>query len=247
MMISISRLFRMLTSLPLCAAMVAGCGGKRGSSPTPDASRDTASSAKGSPAISPASAPAKLEMLEFDAAALPKEYAHAGKVIGGARWRDANGENTLIISRRESPHGDPEAYERREEIFGYLYLPGPDSARLLWKIKDQADNYCDNGEGLVSKVEVADIDGDGVAENAFIYNVQGTCDVSPKPFKLMMHSGATKLAIRGTSRVNPSDTIMGGEKNFDPAFDSAPKALRDYASRMWDATMKTKYIGPPQE
>jgi hypothetical protein len=244
MMISISRLSRMLMALPLCAAMI-GCGGKRGSSPTPDAPRDTATRAKGSPAISPATV--KVEMLEFDAAALPKGYAHVGKVIGGARWRDANGENTLIISRRESPHGDPEAYERREEIFGYLYLPGPDSARLLWKIQDGADNYCDQGEGLVSKVEVADIDGDGVAENAFIYNVQGTCDVSPKPFKLMMHSGATKLAIRGTNRVNPSDTVMGGEKSFDPAFDSAPKALREYASKMWDATMKTKYIGPAEE
>lgn len=240
------QLSRTLMALPLCAAMIVGCGGKRGDS-TPSSNAATGNATDGDAkqaAPTPPSTPAGVELLAFDAGSLPKEYAHVGAVLGGARWRDANGENTLIVSRRESPHGDPEAYERREELFGYLYLAAPDSTRLLWKIQDQADNYCDAGEGLVSKVEVADIDGDGIAENAFIYNVQGTCDVSPKAFKLMMHSGPTKLAIRGTNRVNPSDTVMGGQKNFDPAFDAAPKEFKAYASKMWDETMKKQYVGP---
>lgn|GEM_PF-3117376 len=196
------------------------------------------------PAPAKAQAAQDISMLEFSPTTLPEEYRYTGDIVGGARWRDGNGENTLIVSHtfsRPKPDGEE---ERREEIFGYLYLNKADSARLLWKIQDNAGNYCDNGEGLVSKIKVADVDGDGIAENAFIYNIQGTCDVSPRPFKLMMHSGEKKFAIRGTNTVNPGGGREGGEKTFDATFEGAPKGFSEFASKLWDDTLPGYYVGP---
>ncbi len=233
----------------LIAALALGAAGAGACGKEANAPRITDSVAQQRPAPVPASAPAAdIAMLEFSPAALPRDYTYTGDIVGGARWRDGNGENTLIVSHtfsRPKPDGEE---ERREEIFGYLYLNDAGSTRLLWKIQDNADNYCDNGDGLVSKIKVADVDGDGIAENAFIYNIQGTCDVSPRTFKLMMHSGDRKFAIRGTNTVDPGGDPSGsrieGEKNFDASFDGAPKGFREFAGKLWDDTLPGFYIGP---
>jgi hypothetical protein len=170
-------------------------------------------------------------MLPFDSTAA-RRLDHVGDLIGGAHWRDGNGENMLILSRRLTPSKE-EGEGQLEQLRGYHYLLTGDSTRLLWKIQDEADNWCDLGRGLVSPVEVRDLDGDGVAENAFIYNVWGSCDVSPIPYKLMLHSGEQKYAVRGTNRVFDGADSIGGEYKFDPAFDKAPEAFRQLAEEMW--------------
>jgi len=78
------------------------------------------------------------------------------------------------------------------------------------------------------------LDEDGVAENMFVYNIAGGCDVSPVPYKLMMHSGEKKLAVRGANAVQISGYDQKSEKNFDGAFNGAPKVFRDAASAFWD-------------
>jgi hypothetical protein len=170
-------------------------------------------------------------MMPFDTVAA-RSLDHVGTIIGGAHWRDRNGENMLIVSRQYTPSkeaGDGQI----EQLRGYHYVITTDSTRLLWKIQDEADNWCDLGHGLVSPVEVRDLDGDGVAENAFVYNVWGSCDVSPIPYKLMLHSGEQKYAVRGTNRVFDGADSLGGEYKLDPAFDKAPEAFRQLAEEMW--------------
>lgn len=176
----------------------------------------------------------EFKKLEFDRAAVPKGYPYQGKILDGAKWVDANGENTLIVSQDNLQ----EDQLTRQNIFGYLYVTKDGDTKLLWKIHDWAENECDLGEGLVSKIDVQDLDGDGVAENAFVYNVLGGCDVSPLDFKLIMHSGERKFAIRGDNRVNLAGKVIGGRKNFDPSFSSAPSVFRDYASNFWDRNVK---------
>ncbi len=90
----------------------------------------------------------------------------------------------------------------------------------------------------MSPILVQDIDDDGVAENMFIYNVQGNCDVSPQTFKLMLHSGATKYAIRGTNTVKTGSVKVGGAKNLDDAFAQAPVLFKNAASAFWDKYVK---------
>ena len=129
-----------------------------------------------------------------------------------------------------------------QEIFGYHYTITPDTTRTLWTIRDFANNWCDEGAGLVSSVVVRDLNGDGIAENAFVYNVQGSCDVSPIPYKLMLHSNERKYAVRGNNKVmadmEPGAEANGGEKNFDAAFDTAPPEFRALADSLWNATVK---------
>jgi hypothetical protein len=113
----------------------------------------------------------------------------------------------------------------------------------VWKVHDYAENPCDDGRGLVSRIEVLDLDGDGRAENAFVYNVAGPCDVSPVTYKLMLHSGAQKYAVRGTTRVDLGDgEPMGGDKRFDSTFATAPQEFRSFASSLWDRAVGQFHI-----
>ncbi|MBN8572045.1 MAG: hypothetical protein J0M18_20685, partial [Ignavibacteria bacterium] len=40
----------------------------------------------------------KLEVLKFDKKDIPSDIKFKGKVMGGARWKDTNGENLLLIT-----------------------------------------------------------------------------------------------------------------------------------------------------
>ncbi|MEP7220849.1 MAG: hypothetical protein ABI876_18130, partial [Bacteroidota bacterium] len=72
-------------------------------------------------------------------------------------------------------------------------------------------------------------------QNLFVYNIAGACDVSPVQYKLMLHSGLRKFAVRGTTRVKPGGSLAtGGEKKFDADFDSAPASYKQAASDLWD-------------
>jgi hypothetical protein len=176
----------------------------------------------------------EFKTLSFEAKNLPPAFKYEGRVTGGAKWTDANGENTLIVSEKTEKGADAS----NQKIWAYLYAVRDGETKLLWKIQDNAENYCDSGKGLTSPVDVRDLDGDGVAENMFVYNLAGACDVSPIPYKLMMHSGEKKLAVRGANAVEISGYDQKSEKNFDPAFDAAPKEFRRAASDFWDRHVK---------
>jgi hypothetical protein len=176
----------------------------------------------------------EFKTLSFEAKNLPPAFKYEGRVTGGAKWTDANGENTLIVSEKTEKGADAS----NQKIWAYLYAVRDGETKLLWKIQDNAENYCDSGKGLTSPVDVRDLDGDGVAENMFVYNLAGACDVSPIPYKLMMHSGEKKLAVRGANAVEISGYDQKSEKNFDAAFDAAPKEFRRAASDFWDRHVK---------
>jgi hypothetical protein len=225
----------------LLAASLVGCAKNNATAESKPAANPPATPAVTTPVTTPAPvAPAvKFEKLKFDKNAVPKSMAHEGEIRDGAKWLDRNGENTLFVTTSVAARGGSEI-----KIFGYLYAVKDGQTKLLWKITDGAVNDCDEGEGLVSPIDVRDIDDDGVAENLFVYNVVGTCDVSPKPYKLMMHSGEKKYAIRGVNRVlinDPafSDAERKGKKDFDPAFNGAPQSYKQAASAFWD-----KYVKP---
>jgi len=176
------------------------------------------------------------QKLEFSKESAARRYEFAGNIVAGAHWVDSLGDNTIIVTESKIVRGTDDT---EHLIFGYHYIIYKDgSTDLLWKIQDNARNYCDQGKGLTSPIDVRDLDGDGVGESMFVYNIAGGCDVSPIPYKLMMHSGAKKLAIRGTNSVEVPDYRQRGEKNFD-GFDSEPPVFREAASSFWD-----RYVAP---
>ncbi|RPI14440.1 MAG: hypothetical protein EHM58_16390 [Ignavibacteriae bacterium] len=195
------------------------------------------------PSNKPAETIKEITIFKFNKSDVPEDIKYQGEIIDGAKWTDANGDNLLFITETKTKHYSEE--EREEYIYAYAYTISDTSFTKLWNINDFVRSYCDVGVDYIpGSLEVLDLDKDGIAENAFIYKLEDRCDVSPLDIKLMMHSNAKKLVIRGNTVVYPGGgEKYGGEKKFDPAFDSSPEIFRDFASRKWDAFMKD-YKGP---
>lgn len=172
------------------------------------------------------------------------EYTYTGTLLDSARWTDANGENMLLVSHRTM---DAEGAEFEgsymEELSGYHYVTRGGTTSLLWKICDSAYNHCDPGRGLLSKIVVRDLNNDGVAENAFVYNIDGLCDVSPAPVTLVLHSGINEYIIYSTMEPQAGNTDsvtypLKGVEHRDAAFDTAPPEFRAFAEDLWQKSLK---------
>lgn len=175
------------------------------------------------------------QVLDFQQDSLPVQCKFEGEFLGGARYTDANGENILLVSQNFKTGVDAGV----QEIFGYNYVLDSGKCRLLWSWHDDNENICDMGEGLVSTIETDDVDGDGIAESAFMYNIEGACDQSPRLFTLVFHSASTVLTMKGTKPVQMNDTtIVGGEIVSDSTFDSAPIVYSDFCTYVWQKTME---------
>jgi hypothetical protein len=196
-----------------------------------------------------AAAGARLQMLPADTAAA-RSLPHKGQIVQVARFGDALGEHTLLLTQTgafptpgykldpgEDPHYDA-------ELYAYDYVGSGGGRRLLWRTVDfERDCPFDLYAGfLPGTTTITDLDGDGTAEVTFLYTTSCRSDVSPATRKLIMHEGPAKYAIRGATRMpNPGPEgpkLIGGEAVVDPSFKAAPVALRGYALRRWE-----QYVG----
>lgn len=184
----------------------------------------------------------KLEVLKFDKKDIPSDIKYKGKIIGGAKWKDANGENVLIVTETEIQNGkDKEGNDAiSKELFAYNYTIKSDGSTVLWQINDFVkDCPLDLALNLnPNSITVTDLNENGIAETTFLYRMSCKGDVSPDDLKLMMHEGKDKYALRGTNelkyKVNGKTTKEGGDYKVDASFDKAPKGFLDYAKQQWD-------------
>lgn len=161
---------------------------------------------------------------------------HEGRPVAAKRWADRLGENTLILtqtgrlrSRSCPPGGDPCA---DAEVYAYHYVRRGATVSLLWRTVDFVRG-CDFDlyAGFIpASIAITDLDADGVAESSFMYLLTCRSDVSPSTLKLIMHEGAQKYAVRGTSRPVSG---MGGEMRLDAAFTRAPRAFGEFVRVQW--------------
>lgn len=174
-----------------------------------------------------------------------------GKRRFAGQWTDAAGTHRLIISGKYNY----DEGEGKAEIFAYHYHKSRGEWTRLWKINDFVDGYgCDLQIHLFrDRIKVEDVNGDDIAETAFIYTLDNRCDASVVDTKLMLHTGETKLAIRGVSDqyLGPSEEILnqvlkeqGSDpiafKACDPAFEKADPRFKKFASRMWDELIESQ-------
>ncbi|MBK9246532.1 MAG: hypothetical protein IPM69_00075 [Ignavibacteria bacterium] len=177
----------------------------------------------------------EFQTMKFNEDSLPKQCRFEGELLGGTKWRDANGENFLIISQNFKTGVDAGI----QEIFGYNYVIKDSNYHLLWKWYDESENSCEIGEGLIGQIQIEDVDGDGIGESAFIYNIEGVCDLSPRLFTLVFHSDTTSLTIHGTNRIQIDDTTTrGGEIQTDSTFGAAPIEFGDFCTSLWQRTFE---------
>lgn len=189
-----------------------------------------------------------ITMLEFDKKNIPASVKYKGNIVAGSRWKDKDGENLLIVTETDPQSGMKDDEEvSNKEIFAYCYLIENGNAALLWNINDFVKDCAFDltAELIPNSITVTDLNNNGIAENTFLYKLSCKSDVSPDDFKLMMHEGNTKYAIRGTTQVSyevdGKPVYYGGEGTPDASFNSAPQGFLQYAKAQWEKFKTQKF------
>jgi hypothetical protein len=173
---------------------------------------------------------AGIEALPFEATAVDRDMPHKGKVVGGQRWRDGNGDNMLVLSRIERMADDG-----MSSVFLYAnhFVRGADGkVRLLREVKDRyEDCEFDNMTRFLSDAnQVTDLDNDGLGEVWFAYVVDCTSDVAPLTTKLLGLENGDKYIIRG--RIDDTG-LTQSEKKVDASLTRGPEEFAEHADSLW--------------
>lgn len=245
-------------ALTLPAAVVMACGG---SGDAPQAAIDKSADSAAAPTTAAPTVEAAVppppasgyEVLGAGLDAAPAGVQVTGKVVDGFRWRDQSGENLVLLTETGEFRAGPSGYCldacRDGEVYAYHFVKHGAAWEQLWRVTDFIRG-CDldlKADFVKGSLGVTDLDADGIAESTFQYTLACRGGVDPGVRKLIMHEGATKYAIRGSTDI--SDIVGkeygGGERNVDPAFDRAPAALRAHALAQWQEFITKGDMGDP--
>ncbi len=193
-----------------------------------------------------ASAQGKTEVVNLETNQIPKSISYSGNIKTAVRWTDNAGDNIVITTEtgdKKSISGDSEDY-RDAALYAYHFLVFGDSVRQTWKVTDFIKECPFDIEAnfIKNTFQVTDLNKDGVSEVWLMYIVTCTSDVSPVDMKIIMYQGIQKYAMRGHTKVKASqDEFMGGDYQFDKAFNEAPSEFRDFAKKLWKAHLMEKW------
>ncbi|MFN8355408.1 MAG: hypothetical protein U0Y10_13210 [Spirosomataceae bacterium] len=168
---------------------------------------------------------------------LPAEIIVKGKVVQAQQFTDALGDNILVLTQVAEQNSSKQNSDSREAyLYGYRFVKQEGKFTQLWMIQDwvKACEFDISCEFIKGSVAITDLNKNGMAETSFLYKTACRSDVSPATLKLIMHEGATKYAIRGTTLY----TGIGGEKTIDASFNKADKSLLDFAIKQWNKFKK---------
>lgn len=181
-------------------------------------------------------AQAQLRVSPLTPSAVPATLQRSGRVVQALRYTDRTGTYT-VLATQSSPAPDPAAQAsdgQRADLYAYQY-PASGSAPT-WQLHDfVADCPLDIAAEFRPKgLTVTDLDQDGIAEVWLVYRTTCRGDVSPSTQKIIMHEGAQKYAVRGTSRIAIGNGRHdGGTYVLDAAWQAAPVALHQHAAQLW--------------
>lgn len=188
-----------------------------------------------------AAAQRQLASRAVEARALPGAVAVRGNVVAARQWSDRAGDNLLVITKTNclTPDRRPgDTWCGDYETYAYHYARRPGGAwTLLWRTTDSVRECGEDVtlEPSPQTVSITDLDGDGVAETTFLYLLACRGGVDPAGMKLIMHEGATKYAIRGSTDMSREyGASARSVMNVDPAFNRAPPAFRAFAVAQWN-------------
>jgi hypothetical protein len=196
------------------------------------------------------------------AAEVPAAQRLPGKLLEGWRWQDTKGENLLVLYRTDerpdvpldpAARDDPERTvtydangdtvtvhgyrEYQQQLLARQYVRQPGQAYTeLWHLRDEV-RHCAFDLDLAllpHTTAITDLDHDGQTETTLLYVTTCRSDVSPDGLKLILHEGAAKYALRGTTVVQ---------------VDSIPASQRQPANpcclgQLSKAQLEKRYEGP---
>jgi hypothetical protein len=178
---------------------------------------------------------------------------YRGKLVTAANWKDANGDNIIIISNRpqyfwkkEKPEmgkfvKDKENDTEVAEIFGYHYIY--DSLLKKWKaywtIHD-FDFYCCDIyiEYQPKSLLITDIDSNRKAESSFFYlSYGGTSGIDHYySAKMLLHVDSVKYKAEGTTGSGKEGIESSGDKvkeSYDKKLNTLGESYMTYAKQLW--------------
>lgn len=161
-------------------------------------------------------------ILEAD---LDKRMAHKGEFMGGVRFKDEGGEQTVFFCY-DSKSG---ANDMQQDLYAYQYSKVGGNCSMTWDIKDFSGQLC--GVNVVpNSLQIIDLDQDGYMEVCFMY--QNQCDgLDPIVTKMMLLTKGKKLAIRGKFSVEEGAEL---EKNVDPVVGQYPPLFKNFMLMNWN-------------
>jgi len=170
---------------------------------------------------------------------VPTSVAVKGKAVAAARWTDKVGLNVVVLTETARA-GDASGGTKR--VYGYHFVREGSDWRQLWRIADAVED-CEFDltlDMIGASLSITDLDGNGTAESTFAYVGSCRSDVSPDELKVLMHEGAQKYALRGSTRVQIGEKhgrpeFMGGERKPDRAL-AARKEFLAHAQKVFDAS-----------
>ncbi|OKS87453.1 hypothetical protein RG47T_2914 [Mucilaginibacter polytrichastri] len=169
---------------------------------------------------------------------LPKNISFQGKSVQSVKYQDNTGSYLAIITQTgiQPQKGDDEF--KQAHLYGYVYqLREVGAPVLLWQLHDMVtDCSLDMVANFIpGSLTITDLDKNGKAEVWVAYRLSCRGDISPSDFKIIMHEGATKYAMRGISMIKVGNAIQhdGGVITSDE-FKKAPLSFKVYAGKLWN-------------
>jgi hypothetical protein len=153
-----------------------------------------------------------------------------GKAMRSACWEDREGASCLVVWGRNNALGPD--MECDSELRAAKFKRTGKGYRTAWQIRDFSKD-CMSVQPADS-LRVVDVDGDGVAETGFFYEIIGD-GADPYALKFLLHYKDGKYAIRG--RI-PRDEASRYEKESDPSLLRLPAAVRAYAEGQWEGFVR---------
>jgi hypothetical protein len=149
--------------------------------------------------------------------------AHKGQFEEGLTWKDASGDNTLILCY------DRKEQQQQRDIYVYQYRVADGKCSLVWDLQDFGSPLCEMTM-VPNSLQLIDLDNDGILEACFMY--QNLCDgLDPYVTKLMLFKGGEKLAVRGKFSVEEREEL---ERTVDTKAAQYPPVFKNFMLLNWE-------------
>lgn len=167
-------------------------------------------------------------------------------------YRDRRGTHYVVMSATDTERGAGEESSHSRTIYldDWIVASAGATPRSALPVRDMV-NDCQMGALSAhfhpASIDVTDLDGDGIAELAFGYELACRSDVSPATYKLLILVDGRKHILRGTTRVESyGSPQLGGTFVPEPVEARWPAGLFAHAQQRWNETCDD-LTSPPQD
>jgi len=154
---------------------------------------------------------------------IPKYLNFRGTVVESLNWKDALGDNLLVLTLsggfdwKDYMENDRSEFDIQDksELYGYLFQKktGESKYKIKWRIYDYTKCYgVDMYTGFIKNATtITDIDNDGISEISIPYVLICRGGMDPGDMKIIMYEDDTKYALRGSTAICLTQFQGGGE------------------------------------